>query len=111
MSTFASMRLYAFILNLLMLMMILAPCRDHASQGVGKTNIQRLHSATPNSGLADDDCSPLCTCSCCASVSPVIYVPIVEGVASPVASKKFPIYIAPDYAAERSAVWQPPRIG
>lgn len=110
-SIFVPMRLSAFILNLLMAVMILVPCRDHKAPGLGNTRTQQLYAAAPGSGQADDDCSPLCTCSCCASVSPSIYTPVVEGIAPALAVRKFPLYITPDYYADRSAVWQPPRIG
>jgi len=105
------MRLTAFILNLLVVVMVLAPCRDHKVLGIGKDRTQQVHAAVPNNGQTDDDCSPLCTCSCCASVSPFIYTPVVEGFAPAQDAKKFPIYITPDYFADRSAVWQPPRVG
>lgn len=108
---FAKMRLSAFILQLLIAVMIVVPCRDHKAVGMGKARTQQLHATTPGSGQADDDCSPLCTCSCCASVSSLIYTPVVEGVAPNPDAKKFPSYITPDYHADRSAVWQPPRVG
>ncbi|HVU58472.1 MAG TPA: DUF6660 family protein [Puia sp.] len=108
---FAPMRLSAFILNLLMLVMILAPCRDHKALGMGKARTPQLLAAAPTDGQSDDDCSPLCTCSCCASVSPVVYTPVVEEIVSAPIARKFPVYITPYYHADRSAVWQPPRIG
>lgn len=94
-----------------MVIMILAPCRDHRALAMGKAGTQQVHAAVPGSGQEDDDCSPLCTCSCCASVSSMIYVPVVVGAALVPVVKKFSLYIAPDYNAERSVVWQPPRIG
>ncbi|HVW61416.1 MAG TPA: hypothetical protein VHC48_15300 [Puia sp.] len=105
------MRLSAFILNLLMTVMILVPCRDHKVLGMSAGRTQQVYAAAQGDGQADDDCSPLCTCSCCASVSPLIYTPVVEGVIPALVTRKFPIYIAPDHYADRSAVWQPPRIG
>ena len=105
------MRLSAFILNMLMCVMILIPCRDHKALGMSKDRTPRMVATTPVSGQADDDCSPLCTCSCCASVSSVVYMLVIEGFAPAPVVKKFPVYIAPDYGADRSAVWQPPRIG
>lgn len=105
------MRLSAFILNLLMMVMILVPCRDHKVLGMSADRTQQVYAAAQGDGQADDDCSPLCTCSCCASVSPAVSIPVVEDVAPVPAAKKFHVYIAPDYYADRSAVWQPPRIG
>jgi hypothetical protein len=108
---FVVMRLSAFILNLLMAIMVLVPCRDHKALGMSKARVQQVDAATPGGGQADDDCSPLCTCSCCASVSSVVELATIVDVAPVVISKKFPLYITPEYGADRSAVWQPPRIG
>lgn len=105
------MRLSAFILNLLMVVMILVPCRDHKALGMSKFGIQQIHAAAPGGGQADDDCSPLCTCSCCASVSTVVDMQVIDGIMPLPVGKKFPIYIAPDFGTDLSAVWEPPRIG
>ena len=108
---FAQMRLSAFILNLLTLVMILVPCRDHKTVHAANAGAQQIYAAIPHEGQADDDCSPLCTCSCCSSVLPLIHTPLVEGLCPTLSAKKFSLYIAPDYGGERSIVWQPPRIG
>jgi len=105
------MRLSAFILNLLVLKMIFAPCRDHQVLSRGSSVTQAFHAAAQQQGQADDDCSPLCTCSCCGTVSLLFSSPKV-GVIVPVPPvKKYPAYKALFYFVERSSVWQPPRIG
>ena len=110
-STFTPMRLSAFILNCLMLTMIFFPCRDHRSVASGISRGQEVYASSHQGGQTDDDCSPLCSCSCCSSVSANVYFPYVIKVTSEPAAKKFPVYNTPEYSAERSSVWQPPRIG
>jgi hypothetical protein len=110
-STFAAMRLSAFILNLLMLVMIFVPCKDHKTLAGEGSRTQAFHASTPVSSAADDDCSPLCSCSCCGAVSLFYALPQLAAVLPAPAIKKYPAYKAPFYSAERSSVWQPPRIG
>lgn len=105
------MRLSAFILNMLMLVMILVPCRDHDDHVRTAGANPQFYAATQDHGQTDDICSPLCTCSCCASVSPMVHKPVVGAFIAAQGARKFPAYFAAEYAAERSAIWQPPRIG
>jgi len=108
---FGSMRLSAFILNLLVLIMILAPCRDHQALSGDSSRTQVFHAAAQQQGQADDDCSPLCTCSCCGAVSLFFSSPQAGMIIPVSAVKKYRAYNAPFYFVERSSVWQPPRVG
>ncbi|MBN9385491.1 MAG: hypothetical protein J0H74_32360 [Chitinophagaceae bacterium] len=105
------MRLSAFILNCLMLIMIFAPCRDHSSIVSGISRGQVVYASSPQNEQMGDDCSPLCTCSCCSSVSASVHFRYVILALPQPAAKKFPAYNTPEYSAERSSIWQPPRIG
>ena len=109
-STFAAMRLSALILNLLILVMIFVPCKDHKALSGEGSRAQAFHATTPQSSPADDDCSPLCTCSCCGTVSLFYALPQLATVLPEPAIKKYAAYKAPFYSVERSSVWQPPRI-
>lgn len=105
------MRLTAFIMNLLVIMMILAPCRDHRDVSLSKATTPQLYAAAQQDGQADDDCSPLCTCSCCAAVSLSYHTLMVQAATPGSSVKKIPFYITPDHTTGLSSIWQPPRIG
>ncbi|HTI08820.1 MAG TPA: DUF6660 family protein [Puia sp.] len=106
------MRFSAFLLSLLVLTQTCVPCRDHTALTAFGPKAQQWQDASHTKGQADcDDCSPFCSCSCCASVSLAVHIPQVgTQVPEPVA-RHYSFYHSSPYSTDRSAVWQPPRIG
>lgn len=63
------MRLIAFIMAVLVLVLSCMPCSDtNAAHTKESTSIQAMHTSNPVGGQMDD-CSPFCQCNCCAGVA------------------------------------------
>jgi hypothetical protein len=108
--TFAEMRLFSFLMAFLVLALSCLPCADAAPVGKAnnaKTEISKTNGQQENDHT--DDCSPFCTCNCCA-VSSYVTVPFqLEHFRS--ASAGIPAVHLPSNTASVSLpVWQPPQL-
>ena len=102
------MRIFTTILAFLMLSLSCIPCADSIV-----ANISAGEKLVAQHGMNDlqhkDDCSPLCTCSCCGpvtfvSVHPFVDYPLTHGTVS------YGCYIASHIQDILLPVWQPPQL-
>lgn len=107
------MRVTAFILAMLMLVLSCLPCADVDDDATQSTNVTCEISKTSNQQHKPehkDSCSPFCHCSCCASYF-VIKVPftiplaLVESV-NPV----YTVHFTEEVHEISLPVWQPPQL-
>jgi len=102
------MRLLAFILGFLVLVLSCVPCKD-TSFADKSAYAKQLTKTAPDDDTHDDSCSPFCHCSCCASVSIEHHVAVVEDPLPAFAVLHTPRYI--ESIREISIpVWQPPKL-
>ena len=103
------MRLSAFILAILVLVLSCVPCKDTSFASKGDY-AKHLTKTAPDDDAHDDSCSPFCHCSCCASVSIQHQVTALQ---EPLPS--FAVLHTPRYVASirevSIPVWQPPKLG
>lgn len=60
------MRLFGFIMAVLVLVLSCMPCSDtDAAHSNERASVQAMHTSNPLGGKMDD-CSPFCQCNCCA---------------------------------------------
>ncbi|WP_162915876.1 DUF6660 family protein [Paraflavitalea soli] len=65
------MKLFAFIMAILIMIMSCTPCADGAGtmqSSKSETKLAAVAESHDHGGTADD-CSPLCTCACCSAHS------------------------------------------
>ena len=104
------MKIFAYLLSFVVLALTAIPCvdqpEDHTLQ---KTEITR--NTTDNHQHEDGQCSPFCTCECCAS--PIIHADFNVSLDS------FSFLLgrfSPEYASSlipcySGSIWQPPQLG
>lgn len=104
------MRLFAFFIALVVLVLSILPCADSAfamSYGTAKTEL--LKAAQPQDSPQQDDCSPFCHCSCCASYSVIKFYSIQSAV--PVFRTGTEAdYLPAELIEVALPVWQPPQL-
>jgi hypothetical protein len=108
---FASeMKIFAFFMAVLVLVLSVMPCADGASAAKGsKITAVTLKKYISNPETGDDKCSPFCQCACCAGFS----------ISHPVTSIDFvPAYFTTQFFGYPSnnltgialPIWQPPQL-
>ena len=105
------MKLSAFILSILVLVLSFIPCADDANAGknlkVEQQNVK--HTEQQNHNENADDCSPFCHCACCAGfsinhfVAAVTHTPKYE--CDPTSS-----FLSSVAIGIASPIWQPPQL-
>lgn len=107
------MRLTAFIMAILVLVLSCIPCADLDAMTVVKTESQ-TEQATPTHQHQEKDnmdlCSPFCHCACCAGFS-VMYEPVIipTRVVQPV-NPVFTEYLPAELVEISLPIWQPPQL-
>ncbi|MBS0424080.1 MAG: hypothetical protein JSR71_06575 [Proteobacteria bacterium] len=102
------MKLFAFIMAVMVLILSDMPCKDNAATAKGKTVVIK-NSSGQNHKDHSDACSPFCQCACCAGFS------INHNIAS---ISNIVIYNSPSYSSFLPSqtieiaypVWQPPKL-
>jgi len=104
------MRLIACILSFYIVVLTAIPCIDRPEDNhLQKTEIGG-NANTGHQHNDGDQCSPFCTCSCCAT--PVIYQDFgvqFDGL-SFIGKNIFTGYISVFFSSYLSSIWQPPQI-
>ncbi|HEX2848505.1 MAG TPA: DUF6660 family protein [Chitinophagaceae bacterium] len=104
------MKLFAFIMSLVVVIVSLAPCRDMATGSkAGKANVQVLKDDQHAHEDGSDDCPPFCSCSCCSvqgCLKPFFNtLECVSPEASPYSS-----YYTGALISISLPIWQPPQL-
>ena len=103
------MRFFAFIMAILVLAQSVVPCGDKessTSEGKSKTELTK---ANNQQGDQRDDCSPFCSCSCCAGVA--FLAPSMK--VSFLIAQMAPVYcgtITTHLFRVALPIWQPPQL-
>lgn len=115
--TFVNVKWLTIILALYLLGLSLWPCADEMLSKFGQESTVVLTKADiPYPGSSHehhDQCTPFCTCTCCATIITVaghFSYSIIGSVAIvPLAATNFR-YTSPHWADMLSAIWQPPKL-
>lgn len=108
------MKVFSFIFILYLVVLLTQPCQDIVSV-VDSTALRNASSQQPDNApqsSSQDECSPLCICSCCSLAvayhSSEVLVDTAELDVLPIA--KAPAeYRNPDTDAYKDSIWQPPK--
>jgi hypothetical protein len=101
------MKLFAYILSVYILILTATPCIDVPDNIMHK--IEHTQDANHNHNTGNDNCSPFCTCQCCAT--PVVFQEfIVQFNCFTITQKHFSGYNNIDLPLRYYAIWQPPKI-
>ena len=105
------MKFLAFILSIIVLALTCVPCTD--AEGLtmhsGKNDASITKANCPFGADQRDDCSPFCTCNCCAGFS--IHNNITSLSSIEIYTKlQFATYLPANTAEISLPVWQPPRL-
>ena len=103
------MRLTAFILAILVLILSCLPCADVDTLPDIKTELAKHSGSVPHHDHKDL-CSPFCHCSCCSTYSlvsiPLLLPDVTERPVAPV----YTAYISKAVIEISLPVWQPPQL-
>jgi len=106
------MKIAAIIMALLVLALSSIPCMDRAAFAKSTANTKTgVHQIDKHQQQQDhnDDCSPFCSCNCCAGFSINHQVPTVVKQFSLTLNKSVSFYNA-DIVEISLPVWQPPQL-
>jgi hypothetical protein len=104
------MKIIAFIMALLVLALSVIPCADNGiavNDSKAKTEIAK--STTEKGGTHQDDCSPFCTCNCCAGFPINHFVASIQ-VILPYSEPTKTAYLPCEITEISLPIWQPPRL-
>ncbi|RYY49997.1 MAG: hypothetical protein EOO06_05325 [Chitinophagaceae bacterium] len=104
------MKIFAFFIAILVLVLSVMPCADGASAMQGKkVTVVTLKKDVSNNETGDDNCSPFCQCACCAGFSISHPITSVEFVLTHSTSRFFPF--SSNYVTGIALpIWQPPQL-
>lgn len=104
------MKIFAFIMALTVLALSVLPCTDASEVFDNTTKSAISKSDNQHSPNESDDCSPFCSCSCCAA-SATYHVQAVNYLHKPLNQEKQYAGFKPSFYSEISfSIWQPPKI-
>ena len=115
--TFAAVKWFTTILSLYLIGLSLWPCSDERLPVFGQESVAMVVSSeSPQTGSSNahhDQCTPFCTCACCAATLSVLLrssytlSPLINGVT--ISTDHF-TYVPMHWADPHAAIWQPPQI-
>lgn len=104
------MKLIAFIMALLVLVLSVLPCADSAfAMKADKAETELIKSAHQESVPHEDACSPFCICSCCAGFSILYPLSKIEFAVSRHKPDHTSLLTAPVFKIALP-IWQPPQL-
>ena len=103
------MKIIALIMAFLVLALSVMPCGDAnaASEGKSKTELGKSHNEDDNS--QQDDCSPFCTCTCCAGFSINHFIASLTPI-PPYESTAAAAHLPASVLDVALPIWQPPQL-
>lgn len=104
------MKLIAFIMALLVLVLSLLPCVDNTfAMKADKAKTELTNSTHQQDEPHEDACSPFCICSCCAGFS--IFYPFAKIEIAALAHKPaYTSFLAAQVFEVSLPIWQPPQL-
>jgi hypothetical protein len=104
------MKLIAFIMALLVLVLGVLPCADNAyAMKAGNVKTEITKAADQYNDAHEDACSPFCICSCCAGFSIIYPLTKLEFAALPTKPVYTSLLAAPVFEISLP-IWQPPQL-
>lgn len=106
------MKFLSLILAIAIMAVSFVPCTDNllAKGGnVVKKEIASSDKSSKDHNNTSDNCSPFCTCSCCAASA--FYSPFAKAQINKVEfqSEKYPLYNVAFSTEAQNSIWQPPK--
>lgn len=107
------MKLFSFIMAFLILGLSVLPCRDAKAATLNAkdliTKALNAHADDHENNGHEDNCSPLCICSCC-SVASVFSPSVSVEIAAPENHINHNSHYSGSLISISFSVWQPPRL-
>jgi hypothetical protein len=102
------MKILAYILSLYILVLTAIPCIDIPYNN-SLQKIELTTKTTDNHQNDIDDCSPFCTCQCCAT--PVVFqISIIDFKSFSFSKKIYSEYTSNYISSLNASIWQPPKL-
>jgi len=103
-------KIFAFIMAVLVLALSIMPCADkEAAFTKSRKNMETVKALHQQACPLNDDCSPFCQCSCCAGFSINHFIAAIP-VLPVQTSISITQYLASKIAALALPIWQPPQL-
>lgn len=104
------MKIFAFIMAVLVLVLSCMPCTDGA-YGLNDPKANSAFSTSQNQQEEShpDDCSPFCTCNCCASFAIISYYYQIGSLHITSVEKKA-VHLPVSLSEISLPIWQPPQL-
>jgi hypothetical protein len=104
------MKIFAFIMAFLVLALSILPCADKGDVlNRGKAKTQIAETTHEQGDQQEDDCSPFCHCTCCATFSINHFIATII-IIPPQDDKTQTAYLPYNVIAVAIPVWQPPQL-
>jgi hypothetical protein len=106
--SFANLKITAFILSIIVLVLSCMPCTD-GGNSMGKAKQEVVKSSHQQDYPKTDACSPFCSCSCCSGVPiPKVLAKLV--LAKVEFKKQYYTFYSSSVKDVSLAIWQPPQL-
>ena len=103
------MKFFAFIMAFLVLALSVMPCADTDAENDSKAKTTIAKSSQQKENPQQDDCSPFCSCTCCACFSVNHFIVSVNYLSS-FSEKAIAAYLPADLIEIAFPIWQPPQL-
>jgi hypothetical protein len=107
------MRFFAFMLAVIVLVLSCMPCADAAGECIGSAQTTTVAQSLIHNGGIDacnDNCSPFCSCSCCAGFTISNHQVIIPKMLIFQFKPAYNTYLFAEIVEISFPVWQPPQI-
>jgi hypothetical protein len=107
------MKFLSLILSIAILAVSFVPCTDNLpakDDNILKKEITSSDKSSKDHNNTSDNCSPFCTCSCCAATA--FYSPLskTQPIKVIFKSEKYPLYNISFRTEVYYSIWQPPKL-
>ena len=102
------MKIFAFIMAILVLALSIMPCADDGANKSKATTIVEKSNHQQNDPQ-QDDCSPFCHCTCCGTFSPNHSITVLSYILTYLSISKSS-FLPADLIEIALPIWQPPQL-
>ena len=104
-----SMKFFAFIMAIIVLVLSSMPCTDVFALTSGKATME-ITKSPASSGGRSDSCSPFCQCACCAGFSVYHSLNLFPVIIPITINLHYYSYLPSEIIQVSLPIWQPPQL-
>jgi len=106
---FAAMRFFTFILSVIVLGLSVVPCADACAMHEKKCKYEVEKESKQNTPASSDECSPFCSCTCCAGFSVYHFIVSIDTLSLSI-NNRVSSFLPSETIEVILPVWQPPQL-